>query len=168
MIDSFAQDIDFGSVAEAVREGIIWMEMSAQLLPTSLVGSNTGSERRSVGSARKRQRARELASSQLNLFLDFEVLEALATIRPPVGKVDVEPVYATPRLRVVPVYRESVDQPVADRVHYLDRTERQCRYPLWDDSERDLARHFMCGGPKALSATYCCSHMQLAYGKRAA
>jgi hypothetical protein len=146
------------------------MEMNAQTLPAvNLAGNTLGSERRSLTTARtRRQRARDLADRQLCMFFDFETLESPATSKPEVGAI-MEPVYSTPRLRVVPVYKESVEQPaVSDRVHVLDRTEAQCAYPMWSDDERDLSQHFACGAAKSRTATYCCSHMALAYGRRAA
>lgn len=145
------------------------MEMAQQILPLVKNGTNIlSSNRRPVGSARKRQRARELASAQLSLPFDFDALESMTTLKPAVGKADPERVYSMPRLRIVPVYNDSVAPAVAGRIHNLDRAETQCCYPMWGDDERDFARHFMCGGAKTRAATYCQHHMALAYGRRAA
>jgi hypothetical protein len=145
------------------------MEMSAQTLPVvTMTGVNMGSSRRPVGSVRRRARARELASAQLCMFFDFETLETPASTSPEVGAI-MEPVYSTPRLRLVPVYKESVEpQPVSDRVHVLDRTDRQCGFPMWGDTDINIAQHFACGAAKSRTAIYCCAHMALAYGRRAA
>lgn len=142
------------------------MMETAQIPPTIQVGSKFGSNRRPLGSVRRRARARELASAQLSLMFDLDVLESLATIKPVIEKTEFEKVPRSP-LIARPVYNDTVKTEGSTRVHYLDRGAMQCCYPLWNDDERDLSRHFMCGGPKSRTATYCCSHMQLAYGRAA-
>lgn len=140
------------------------MEMTAQIPPTIQVGTKFGSNRRPLGSVRRRARARELASAQLSLMFDLDVLESLATTKPVIDKADFEKVPESPRI-ARHVYNDTVETDGSTRVHYLDRGAMQCCYPMWSDDERDLARHFMCGGQKSRTATYCCSHMQLAYGR---
>ena len=84
------------------------MEMAQQIPSVVKTGSNVfGTNRRPLGSAIKRQRARELASSQLSLFFDLEVLETLATIKPTIEKSDMEKVPSAPRIQH-PVYNDVV------------------------------------------------------------
>jgi hypothetical protein len=143
------------------------MEMTQQISPVVKTGNNNmGSNRRPVGSVRRRARARELASAQLSLFHDFDTLESNSTLKP-VAMVEVEAV-RTPSIRTAPVYKESVDPEISGQVHYLDRTASQCCYPTWADGERDIARHFMCGGEKTITVPYCSHHMLIAYGRKAA
>lgn len=142
------------------------MEMTTQIPSVIQTGTKFGSNRRPLGSVRRRARARELASAQLSLMFDLDVLESLATIKPSIAKAEFEKAPESPRI-ARHVYNDTVETGGSTRVHYLDRGAMQCCYPLWSDDEHDLSRHFMCGGSKSRTATYCSSHMQLAYGRAA-
>jgi len=143
------------------------MEMAQQTQSVVKTGTVFGTNRRPLGSAMKRQRARELASSQLSLFIDLEVLETLATIKPTIEKSDMEKVPSAPRIQHS-VYNDVVTPTVTTLVHYMDRGDRQCAFPTWSDEDKDVTGWMSCGAPKSLSACYCSHHMQLAYGRKAA
>lgn len=94
------------------------MEMTQQISSVVKTGNNNmRSNRRPVGSARRRARARELASAQLCMSFDFDALESLTTLRPAPDKADPERTVSTPRLRIVPVYNDSDKLTDDCRVH---------------------------------------------------